>query len=159
MLFWYKYCFFLVPILLFCANMYCFFWCIFNFSSQKYTILMLNKPLSCLNAFFGTNIVFYAKIARLFWNNKIILLYHLKVGEKEIIPLDLSHKQKLVLNFQATREVDCTHHCFALVLYGWYALLVIRAFNFTCGLKIQHLFLFMGRVQWNNFYLPSFLMV
>ena len=110
LLFWYKYCFFLVPILLFCANMYCFFWCIFNFSSQKYTILMLNKPLSCLNEIFGANIVFYAKIARLFWNNKIILLYHLKVGEKEIIPLDLSHKQKLVLKFQATCEVECTNH-------------------------------------------------
>ena len=56
-----------------------------------------NKPLSCLNTFFGANIgIFNAKIARLFWNNKIILLYHSKVGDKEIIPLDLSHKQKLV---------------------------------------------------------------
>ena len=98
---WHKYCFFWMPILFVFLVQILLFWCIFNFSSQKYTILMLNKPLSCLNAFFGANIVFYAKIARLFWNNKIILLYHSKVREKEIIPLDLSHKQKLVLNFQA----------------------------------------------------------
>ena len=66
-----------------------------------------NKPLSCLNTFFGANIgIFNAKIARLFWKYEIIVLCHSDVGENKIIALHLSHNTKTRAKFQATREVE-----------------------------------------------------
>ena len=76
--------------------------------------------------------------------NTIILLYHSKVGDKEIIPLDLSHKQKLVKH--SSLVMHTTHAALVLrtrccmggmhdLWFVWMhsslASLVIRAFNFT----------------------------